>query len=574
MFKSIVAKLGVLVALSMVVLTGALLFATLKGCQSLSQSVENVAETMLNQDIENKNARDQQSAAEYGKAVSQYLAWIAAAPLWNFNEESLSDYAAGMLEVPNVAYAVIYDDGGSAAAGEKKEGAKIRPFRTDISHGGKVIGTVEIGLNTAYLDVLGQENLKTKDNLIATFNSQAASVSTTIFRNILFIALGVMVLVLLVNLFGLFRVASPLRKMTALVRELGEGEGDLTVRTDIRTSDEVGRLGASLNQFMEKLSCLIVDVLAIARKLGGDSEDLSELARESMGAIDRVKSAVEQIVELSEVNAAAVEETNAGVEEMASTSVTVSQAADRGVKASARTFQFTNDVSTQMHDVIGEIGSVSELSQENRKKMSSLAGAVDSITGFVGAITSIADQTNLLALNAAIEAARAGEAGRGFAVVAEEVRKLAEESNSAAREIAILIETLTSYAKESIQATEEEEATLQKVVEKAHHLQTTLQSSMEEIKAVDAVMNEVSQVAQDQSHANNEMANAIDSIARGTSDIVNSLGGIQASTEETQQAFEAVTSQAQTLLEGMEKMREHLNQFKVSSSAPCLADEN
>ena len=563
MFRSIVSKLGILVALSMIVLTGSILYATLRGCQTMSRSVESVAETMLNQDIENKNIRDRESAEAYGKAMSHYLAWIAAAPLWNFNEESLSDYAAGMLEVPNVAYAVIYDDSGSVAAGEKKETPQIKAFTEKIIHGGKAIGTVEIGLNTTYLDALARENETTKANLVTSFNSQAAVVSAEIIRNIVFIALGIVVLVLLVNIFGLFQVASPLRKMTALVRELGEGEGDLTVRTNIRTSDEVGRLGNSLNQFMEKLSRLIVDVLAIARKLGGDSEDLSELARESMGAIDRVKSAVEQIVELSEVNAAAVEETNAGVEEMASTSVTVAQAAERGVAASARTFEFTNDVSSQMHDVIGEIGSVSELSQENREKMSSLAGAVDSIAGFVGAITSIADQTNLLALNAAIEAARAGEAGRGFAVVAEEVRKLAEESNSAAREIATLIETLTSYAKESIHATEEEEATLRKVVEKAHHLQTTLQSSMEEIKAVDAVMNEVSQVAQDQSHANTEMANAIDSIARGTADIVSSLGGIQTSTEETRRAFEAVTSQAHTLLEGMEKMQEHLSQFKV-----------
>ncbi|HOO63391.1 MAG TPA: methyl-accepting chemotaxis protein [Synergistaceae bacterium] len=563
MFRSIVSKLGVLVALSMIVLTGAILFATLQGCRSMSSSVESVADTMLAQDIENKNVRDQESAEDYGKAMSHYLAWIAAAPLWNFNEESLSDYAAGMLEVPNVAYAVIYDDSGSAAAGEKVEGAKIRSFTADISHEGDVIGTVEIGVDTTYLEALARENEITKANLIASFNSQAASVSRSIVKNIVFIAIGIVVIILIVNVLGLFQVASPLRKMTALVRELGEGEGDLTVRTNIRTSDEVGRLGSSLNQFMEKLSRLIVDVMAIARNLGGDSQDLSDLARESMGAIDRVKSAVEQIVELSEVNAAAVEETNAGVEEMASTSVTVAQAADRGVKASARTFEFTNDVSSQMNNVIQEIGSVSNLSQENRKKMSSLAGAVDSITGFVGAITGIADQTNLLALNAAIEAARAGEAGRGFAVVAEEVRKLAEESNNAAQEIANLIETLTSYAKESIQATEEEEVTLQKVVEKAHHLQTTLQSSMDEIKAVDAVMNEVAQVAQDQSHANSEMANAIDSIARGTSDIVESIGGIRTSTTETQKAFEAVNSQARILLEGMEKMQEYLSQFKV-----------
>ncbi|HRX27646.1 MAG TPA: hypothetical protein P5219_12565, partial [Aminivibrio sp.] len=118
MSKSIVAKLGLLVAVSMILLAGSLAFMAQRGVDQMSSSVERVAEEMLNEDIQNKNANDERSAQAYGEAMSGYLAVISATPLWDFNEESLKDYAKDMLNVPNVAYAVIYAQDGSKMAGE------------------------------------------------------------------------------------------------------------------------------------------------------------------------------------------------------------------------------------------------------------------------------------------------------------------------------------------------------------------------------------------------------------------------------------------------------------------------
>ncbi|EFC91351.1 methyl-accepting chemotaxis sensory transducer [Dethiosulfovibrio peptidovorans DSM 11002] len=563
MSRSIVSKLGVLTAFSLILSIGALAFVAIRGVGNMSLSVGSVAERMLNEDIENKNAMSAKGAEDYGKAMSSYLAWISAAPLWNFNEESLSDYAAGMLEVPNVAYAVIYDDGGAVAAGEKPEGRGFSPFKADIVHEGEVIGSVEVGLDLSYLGDLKKGSEETRDHLIAEFNRQASETERSIRNRTVTISIVLLSAVLALNVFVLLRVASPLRKMTEVVRDLGEGEGDLTVRMDIKTSDEVGRLCGSLNQFMDKLSTLVVDMMSIARRLGEDSHVLAERSQSSLGTIDTVKSSMEEIMGLSQTNAAAVEESNAGVEEMAATAESVAKASERGVEASSKTYKFTEGVSVQMEQVVQDINGVSVKSQENRKKMSSLENAVESITDFVGAITGIADQTNLLALNAAIEAARAGDAGKGFAVVAEEVRKLAEESNSAAQEISSLIETLSVYAKESIQGTVEEEEILGKVVDRADRLRNDLASSMKEIEAVDGVMNEVSELSKAQSMSSTEMANAVDSIAKGTSEIVERLGDIGGVTEEAKNAFESVVSQTEVLLEGMEQLRRHLDQFKV-----------
>ncbi len=561
--KSIVAKLGLLVAVSMIVLAGSLAFLAQRGVDQMSRSVEQVAERMLNEDIKNKNANDERSAETYGKAMSGYLASIAGTPLWDFNEESLQDYARDMLNVPNVAYAVINAADGSPIAGEKKEGPNFRPFAANILREGKTIGSVEIGLNTTYLAELTQASEQTRDQLIASFSAEAAEAEGSIIRRILFFALGIVSLVLLLNVIGLLRVVAPLRRMTDVVRDLGEGEGDLTVSIAVKTKDEVGRLGMSMNQFIEKLAHLVIDVIGIARRVGGETRMLSDLSEKSMDSIELVNGAVEQIVSLSETNAAAVEETNAGVTEMSATAAAVAEAAGQCVQSSAKTSEFTKDVARRMEEVVTDIDAVSLRSQENRTKMSALAEAVDSIAGFVGAITGFADQTNLLALNAAIEAARAGEAGRGFAVVADEVRKLAEESNRAAREISNLMTSLSGYASESIKATEDEEQTLRLVVEKAEALQKTLKASMNELSSMDAELNKVSDLARTQSLSNTEMAEAVNSIAKGTSDIVERLEGIRRSTMDAREAFESVTDQANTLLEGMEEMERQLGQFKI-----------
>jgi methyl-accepting chemotaxis protein len=115
----------------------------------------------------------------------------------------------------------------------------------------------------------------------------------------------------------------------------------------------------------------------------------------------------------------------------------------------------------------------------------------------------------------------------------------------------------------SIKSTEEEEETLRTVVEKAEILQQTLKASMDELSSMDAELNRVSELARDQSRSNIEMAGAVDNIAQGTSTIVERLEGIRNSARTAHEAFELVTEQSRTLLEGMEEMERRLGQFKV-----------
>ena len=257
---SIVSKLATLIVVGILVLATALLFLVRSGTQDMLATVSGVADTMLTEDIQNKNQGNQESAATYGKSMAQYLAFISASHLWNLQEDLLKEYAKGMLQLPNLAYAVVYDDSGKAVAGEKKDqGAKVQSFTYSVVYDSKTIGKVDVGLATAYLEAASQKNEQVKTDLIATFEKQAGAAQSSLVNRLGFTAVGIAVLLLVVSLLVLFRIAKPLRRMVRVVQDLGQGEGDLTVRVEVASNDEVGLLGASLNLFIETLAAMVRD---------------------------------------------------------------------------------------------------------------------------------------------------------------------------------------------------------------------------------------------------------------------------------------------------------------------------
>ncbi|WP_232207849.1 methyl-accepting chemotaxis protein [Aminomonas paucivorans] len=207
---------------------------------------------------------------------------------------------------------------------------------------------------------------------------------------------------------------------------------------------------------------------------------------------------------------------------------------------------------------MNKVGEKSRLSAERLRKV---AESVSSISGFVATIRSIADQTNLLALNAAIEAARAGEAGRGFAVVAEEVRKLAEESAGAAKEVETLITSLQTDTKGSLEVTEESGKVLEGTIAKAHEAQAKLQEALGQIARVNDAMQNIAATSEEQAAASGEMAQGIDQATKSTIQVVETIESIRHSTEETAHASESVAQESQKLAEGAEHLKRLLARF-------------
>ncbi|MFM7134330.1 MAG: methyl-accepting chemotaxis protein [Planctomycetota bacterium] len=228
----------------------------------------------------------------------------------------------------------------------------------------------------------------------------------------------------------------PMAEMIARVKDIAEGDGDLTKRLDAASKDELGTMGLWFNKFLEKLEGILGDIRKGASEIDAGSSQVS--------------STSQSVATGASQQAASLEEISASLEEMSAMTERNAQNANTAVDRS-------DDARTKANAC-----------QEQMVKMSEAMGAIkqssDSIAKVLKVIDEIAFQTNLLALNAAVEAARAGEAGKGFAVVAEEVRNLAQRSAQAARETAAMIEQSTTRADRAVSICSEVDNTLRTIV--------------------------------------------------------------------------------------------------------------
>jgi methyl-accepting chemotaxis protein len=225
-------------------------------------------------------------------------------------------------------------------------------------------------------------------------------------------------------------VTQPLDAMTAGLRAIASGEGDLTRRLEVKSQDEIGQASKVFNDMMANFAQLV-------RQVGDSASHVSGAAHELVTGAKQVANSSHQQYEKSRVVTAAVER-------MVSSIVEVAESTEH-VHEQSRESQTRSREGTQTLDrLITEIGRVKSAVNEMAGAVNEFVSSTVSITNMTREVKDIADQTNLLALNAAIEAARAGEQGRGFAVVADEVRKLAEKSAASANEIDSITRTLNS----------------------------------------------------------------------------------------------------------------------------------
>ena len=247
------------------------------------------------------------------------------------------------------------------------------------------------------------------------------------------------------------------RRPIAELMEVSEraAKGDLTVRSDNTGSDELGRLGSAFNAMIENLSELVGQIgetsgtlLTAAEGMAGTSQEAGRAVSEIAAAVGEVATGAERQASLAESARAAAEGVAGGVERSAESAVEANTAADEARKVADAGVEAVESASDAMAALRESADQVTAVITELGAKSEQIGGIVETITGIAG-------QTNLLALNAAIEAARAGEQGRGFAVVAEEVRKLAEESESAAATIADLISQIQTETARAVAVVEE-----------------------------------------------------------------------------------------------------------------------
>jgi methyl-accepting chemotaxis protein len=284
---------------------------------------------------------------------------------------------------------------------------------------------------------------KLADMLTAT--TDEVSERALVFANERAVAIGVITIAAM--LFGILlsviisrTITIPIAKMLSSIKLFSEGDLVSDFPSDGR--DELGVMGRELQKMSENLKNIIGSVKDASDEILGTSQEFSALAQETNASVGEVRVHVDETGSSLTVLASTGEEVNASVEEVAAgAQATAERGTDIARKVDDAMKAGENGMS-QVRLALSGIEGVVDNASSTAKSVRELGERTQQIQSFVSEIGGIADQTNLLALNAAIEAARAGEAGRGFAVVAEEVRKLAEESNVAAKNIEDLANTI------------------------------------------------------------------------------------------------------------------------------------
>src|SRR5574343_1602136 len=223
-------------------------------------------------------------------------------------------------------------------------------------------------------------------------------------------------------------VTRPLEDLRQGLSDIARGEGDLTRRLPVKGQDEVGQSAAVFNEMMENFNQLVRQVRDAAGQVSSRVASLSDSA-------DRVTQSSQQQNQKSEQAATAVEQ-------LVSSISSIAQSAEHVQHQSQESLSRANEGSRNLETLLGEMNVVERAVKEMADSVNNFVQNTESITQMTREVKDIAEQTNLLALNAAIEAARAGEQGRGFAVVADEVRALANRTQTSTEEIQAMIAKL------------------------------------------------------------------------------------------------------------------------------------
>ena len=364
------------------------------------------------------------------------------------------------------------------------------------------------------------------DDIDATFAKQ---------RNLLIIESVIIALIIIGISYVIGKsILLPTQAASSLMRDIAQGEGDLTRTLDNTGQDEISRLSNYFNQFTATMRQSLQDVANNSSQVLDQSEAVAAASQSAQALTQHQNDVTTQV-------ATAMEEMTSQIKDVSNNANSAEQAANDARENTSSGKDVISHTIDQMQSLSSNIDGVSQV-------VASLAEESDNIGSVLDVIRGIAEQTNLLALNAAIEAARAGEQGRGFAVVADEVRTLANRTEQSTNEIQQMIQKLQTGAQEAVSAVK---------VSQDISIQTVEQTS----KADDS-LTEIDRLMEVISDMNTQIARATEQQSQAADEVNLRINDLSGMADESLATTEQLADTSQQLKTSSNGMSEVVNRFK------------
>ncbi len=369
---------------------------------------------------------------------------------------------------------------------------------------------------------------------------------------LMILTLGLMVTFIIMTGFAIFmasRISRPINSTARILKDISEGEGDLTKRLPVSGNKELVELASYFNTFIAKLQTIISQITSHAATVASAATELSATS------VQMSNGATETTTQSTTV-AAATEEMSTNMNHIASATREMSTSVKNVVEAIEEMNTSIGEVTQNTSQAATIAHNAWTMAESSSKQVDQLRQSADVIGQIIQVIQDIAEQTNLLALNATIEAARAGDAGKGFAVVANEVKELARQTAEATQNIAVTIETIRSSIGDTVGSIDQ----ISQVIHDVNNISRTIASAVER---QNLTTQDISRIIHQTASATDQVTQGISQSALASQEIAQTIVKVESTARETAQGAEQSQNASRELSEMSEKLQFLVSQFKV-----------